>query len=295
MRAGVASIMAALTMTLMIGCGDSGSAPFGGACVTTSPANVAPGANQSLYVQVPSGILHYSKSGKLLARFGPRNTSIDFTVDPSGNAYYPMGAQIVKVSGSGATLAHFRAPGYQPEAVDSHGVIIAVQGGSLAASDETATVARFSPSGRMLSRWRTAYASRLAMGADGFIYANGGLHAGGDLVKLEPSTGKVLKTFFRGLGDSFDALTADPRGAVYVGVTNGGDAPFAVQRVSQAKGRYTFTTINTAQDQVGGLAVGRDGSIFVIRASYDEPGGGSSLEELSPSGDSMGKFAYCKP
>jgi len=67
------------------------------------------------------------------------------------------------------------------------------------------------------------------------------------------------------------------------------------ERLSQTEGRSTFTTINTAQDLVGGLAVGRDGSIFVIRASYDEPGGGTGLEELSPSGESMGKFAYCKP
>ncbi len=193
-------------------------------------------------------------------------------------------------------LARISAPDYEPEAVDIHGTIIAVRGGSLATTDSTATVERLSPSGRVMSRWSTPYASSLVAGADGFIYGQGGLNAGGDLAKLDPATGNVLKLFSRAPGDSFDALTADAKGTLYVGVTTGGDAPFAVQKVMASGSRYTFATLNSAQELVGGLAVDGDGTIFVIRASYDEPGagGGTGLEVLSPAGASQGKVAFCK-
>jgi hypothetical protein len=260
----------------------------------TAPERVASGAGGSLYVQDAHGIEHFARSGTLLAHVGLKRVS--FVTDRAGNVYVPEGDQIVKESGRGAVLARMLAPGYQPEAVDRQGTIVAVQGGSLAALDSQATVERLAPSGRVLSRWSTPYASALAMGADGFLYGQGGINAGGDLVKLDPATGSVLRLFPRGPGESFDALTADLAGTLYIGATTNADAPFAIEKVTRSGNRYVFDTLKSAQESVSGLAVDGDGTIFVIRSSYAEPGagGGTGLEVLSPSGSSQGKVAFCK-
>ncbi|HEV3312690.1 MAG TPA: hypothetical protein VG815_19435, partial [Chloroflexota bacterium] len=150
-----------------------------------------------------------------------------------------------------------------------------------------------SPSGKLLHSWITGYASTLAFGPNGFLYANGGLNAGGDMVRLDPATGHVLKLFHRPLGFTYDALAGAPGPGVYIGATTSLDAPFAVEKL-QPNG--SFKDLNDDQESVAGLAVDSNGTIFVVRSSYAEPGaaGGTGLFELSATGSNVGKFAFCK-
>jgi sugar lactone lactonase YvrE len=154
-------------------------------------------------------------------------------------------------------------------------------------------ISRYSPNGRLLSQWVTTYGTNLTA-AEGFLF---GTDEGRyNLAKLAPATGKVLARWDGKAQDirSFDAVTADPQGTVYLGVTTGDDPPFAIQRLGQRGARFAVSTINTAHEQVDNLAIDPQGNIYVVRASYARPCDSNlGLDKLASSGDVIGTFHSC--
>jgi hypothetical protein len=94
---------------------------------------------------------------------------------------------------------------------------------------------------------------------------------------------------------SFDAVTAGTRGTIFVGIQDGGNPPFAIQWLTTSGSRYRFKTLNRAQELVSDLAVDRGGTMFVVRSGYSEADpSNTGLEVLDRSGNSLGRFGYCK-
>jgi sugar lactone lactonase YvrE len=272
------------------GAGSSASGPLGSACVS-GVVGVAAGPGWSVYVQDSRGILHYSKKGKLLARLQPSRS--DWAVDETGNVYYSKSGDIVRAAPTGRILARWRAPDMEPEAVDGKGDVVAARGGHVFAGDGPDQFVLFSSSGSALARWTSSFSAQMAFDRQGFIYTTGSL--GGLLVRLDPLTGKAADRLNAPSGSSFDAVAADPAGTIYVGVTDSANAPFAVRRLTRHGSRFTFKTLNSSQEMVGGLAVDSMGTIFVIRKSYAESSStNTGLEVLSRSGPSLGRVAACK-
>jgi len=272
-------------------CGPSASGLASTACVS-GVVGVSAGPNGSLYLQDARGIVHYSTQGSLLAHFGPK--SGDWAVDRSGDVYYLEGKDIVKVSSTGVVLRRWYAPMMEPEAVNpQNGDVVAVYGGSVYAGSGPDRFELFSPSGRKIHRWSPSYSANLAFDAAGDVIATAQTNA--QLVAVDPETGRTVLATADEEGSPFDAVGSDNRGDIYLGGENDTDTPFIVERVTIAGDRFHFKTINSSEESVGGLTAGTNGTIYVIRNSYDEPGPtDTGLEELSPSGSSLGKFATCK-
>ena len=280
---------------LLVGaCGPSGggsNALASKACVA-GVSEVNAGTDGSIYVQDSRGIVHYSKAGKLLATFGPKRG--DWTVDSTGNVYYLTGNTIVKVSPSGKVLLSWQAPMMEPEAVDyANGDILAVYGGGNYAGTGPDPFELFSPTGKELHRWESSFAASAAFDMDGDFVATGATNS--KLAAVDPLTGKTVAVTPPTLDAPYSVVGSDNHGHIYIGGENSTDTPFTVERVTIDGSKFHFKTLNSSEESVGGLTVATNGDIFVVRASYAESSStDTGLEELSPTGSSLGKFASCK-
>jgi hypothetical protein len=261
------------------------------ACVA-GVGEVAAGTNASLYIQDSRGIVRYSRTGTLLATVGPKKG--DWAVDGSGNIYYLRGKNIVKVSAEGRVLHSFAAPNMEPEAVNpANGDILAVYGGSGYTGTGPDPFELFSPTGDAIHRWQSSFSGNVAFDSRGDIVTTG--QTGAELATVDPKTGKTVARTPSTFGAPYNVVGSDNRGNIWIGGTNSADIPFTVEKMTLHGGKFVFKTLNSSEESVGGLTVATDGSIFVIRSSYNEPGPtDTGLEELSASGSPEGKFAVCK-
>lgn len=252
------------------------------------PVSVAIGAQESLYVVDGTTIVHFSATGRLLGRVG--HTHAPLAADATGHLTFAAAGQVVTAGRDGTVLQRWPAGDVQALAVGRHGevyVASAVDGGS---AGSVWRVRRFSAAGRLLSAWPTPYAETLAVGGNGAVYGIGG----GDLVQMDGRSGRVLRRWVGSAAQgttSFDAVAADGRGTIYVGVTESGAAPFAIERLQAGRTGRGFVTVNTAQELVAGLAIDGQGHIYVIRSSYARPCPSNvGLDKLAPTGRVLGTF-----
>lgn len=266
--------------------------PTLGTVMLTAPRSLAVGAHGTLYVVDGDQILHFAGTGQLLGRLGPTDATI--ATDRQGNLSFVWHGTLKTVSPRGMLLRQWPVGVVSVVTVDRRGDVYAA--GSASAPEELTPVTRYAPTGRVLARWRTRYGTALATDQGGFVYGLGGL-AGGDLAKLDPRTGHVLQLWAgataRGTS-SYDALAADAQGTIYVGDTRDGDRPFAIQKLSPNGRRSVFMTLNTADELVAGLAIDRQGNMYVLRSSYARPCASNlGLDKLSPQGAVLGMFRSC--
>lgn len=265
--------------------------PTLGTLPLTAPRSVAGGLHDSLYVVDGQTILHLTDRGQVLGRLGSTDAAI--AADSQGHLYVAQHGEIHELSPGGTLLRRWASGPVQLVAVDRHGTVYATQ--DTGTPTGLTRVLRFAPSGRLLARWLTAYGSAFAVARDGTIFGIGG-PALGDLARLDPVTGRVLQRWTGGRNGTmtYDAVAADAQGTIYVGSTRDGDTPFAIQRLSYAQRTWTFTTINTAQELVAGLAITPQGTMYVIRNSYARPCPSNlGMDELSPQGTVVGTFRSC--
>lgn len=286
------AVLAALILSLATGTVSRlTTPPTLGAIALTAPNSVASGLHDSFYVVDGHTILHLTDTGQVLGRLGSTDATI--ATDQQGNLYVAQHGEIRELSPRGTLLRRWSTGPVQLVAADRHGGVYATQHAHTPAG--MTRVVRFAASGRLQSRWLTAYGNALAIAQDGTIFGLGGPTVG-ELARLNPSTGRVLQRWAGGRGGtiSYDAVAADAQGRIYVGDTRDGDTPFAIQRLSYTHRRWTFTTINTAQELVGGLAITSRGTLYVIRDSYARPCPSNlGLDELSPQGTVVGTFRSC--
>lgn len=263
--------------------------PTVGTVAITAPSSLAIGDNGSVYVVDSRSIVHLSSSGALLGRPGPTDSTI--ATDAHGNLYYVRQGQLRVLSPAGAVLHHWQVGPVDLVAVDHQGhVYTASQSTSTA---DSSRIRRFTARGKLLQLWQTPYGNGLAIDAAGFVYAIGQ----SDLVKLNPVTGHVLARWDHSEANgmlSYDAVAADVQGTIYVGDTDDGDTPFAIQKLTQSGDHATFSTVNTSEESVGALAIDAHGNIYVVRDSYARPcPSNAGLDKLSPSGSVEGTFRSC--
>jgi sugar lactone lactonase YvrE len=245
--------------------------------------SVASGAQESLYVVDGTTIVHVSATGRLLGRVG--HTQAPLATDATGNLTFAEAGQVVTLGPDGTVLQRWPAGDAQALAIGRQGAVYVAT--AVGAAGAVWRVRRFSAAGRLLSAWQTPYAESLAVGGDGAVYGIGG----GALVRMDGRSGRVLRRWGGAAGQgttSYDAVAADGRGTIYVGVTERGAAPFAIERLQTGRG---FVTVNTAQELVAGLAIDGQGHMYVIRSSYARPCPSNiGLDKLAPTGQVLGTF-----
>ena len=284
----LAAVFATTSLVVLSGCGGNSATGLAGSACVSGVQGVNAGPKGSLYIQDSRGIVHYSKTGKILARFGPKTG--DWTVDRSGDVYFLQGQDIVKTLPSGSVLARWHAPKMEPEAVNpANGDVMAVYGGQSYTGTGPDLFELLSPSGAIIERWSPSYSGNIVFDSQGDIVVVGDV--GSDIEAVDPKTGKTL--FKSALASP--AVGSDDDGHVYAGYQNSSDTPFTLGRVTIAGRHFHFKSLNTSEQSVGGLTVATDGTIYVVRSSYAQSSStDTGLEALSPSGSSLGAFAACK-
>lgn len=264
-----------------------------GTVPVADPLSVAIGAHDSVYVLDQTHILHFSAEGHLLGRLGPSDLGTTIATDRAGDLYYVQQGRLVELAPTGRVLRQWPIGDVAFITVDRHGQVYATGAIAIGQDVTRARVKRYAATGRLLSQWTTSYGAMLAPAGDGFLYGIG--EAG--LARLDPGTGRVLARWVASAASgtsSYDAVAANAQGAIYVGDTRAGDTPFAIQKLTHTGRRYTFTSVNAAEEMVAGLAIDAQGNVYVIRDSYARPCASNlGLDKLSPAGTVIGTFRSC--